>query len=269
MTHHERVFDKVQFLGRVYNSNTDPSSLNLLRLRVWSRRGHLFAKYAFLPVLMTASLFVICAVAMTVWTGQRELILYIMLPAIDPSTLIGFYLLTVYHLFCLTLAVCGTCGADFMLVVLVFHLWPLSDIVQNMCNELNVALLKESNQQTTELRTFFNNLVRTHKEMCEYLEDISSVYFRLLFVEIYTCGMSLCINLYCLFTVIRIIMAKRVITYAICILLQITYYPLYMMTLYFVITLFTFCFLGTVAEMAVYLVLFLMFHTKTKKKLIN
>lgn len=201
MTYHQTVFEKIQFLGRIYVSNTDSNTRNFEELRIWSQRGEMFAKFAFIPISLTSSMFVFWAVGAFAWTGEKELILYIMLPGVSETDTIGFIVLSLYHLAGLLLVVFGTCGADCMLVVFVFHLWPLSNIIQNMCNELNAALEEQSNRNTPELRRFFYNLVQMHKEVCEYLEDISDVYFYMVFVEIYTCGITLCTLLYCMFTV--------------------------------------------------------------------
>lgn len=45
MTHHERIYEKVHFLGKVYQSNTYDDSLNLKTLKIWSERGYLIATY--------------------------------------------------------------------------------------------------------------------------------------------------------------------------------------------------------------------------------
>lgn len=139
---------------------------------------------------------------MTIWTGEQELILHFMIPFVDPHGSIGFIILGVYHVAGLVLATCGTCGADFMLVVLVCHLWPLSNILDNMCGELNAGLLTESNRKSPELRRFCHNIWKMHIDICLYLEDISDVYYYMVFVEIYTCALTLCTLLYCMFTVI-------------------------------------------------------------------
>lgn len=201
MKNHKGVYGKVQFLGRVYMSNTSSSSLNFYTLHKWSRMGAFFAKYGVLLSGSTCGMFVLWAIVATIWNGEPELILYFMLPGLDPKDLLGYSLLCVYHLISLALGVCGTCGADFMLVILVFHLCPLGDILDNMCNELNAVLLEESNRKTPELKTFFYNVVKTHREICEYLEDLSRIYYSMLFVECYTCAFTLCTLLYCMFTV--------------------------------------------------------------------
>lgn len=201
MNHHKRIFGKVQFLGRVYHSNTSSSSLNFLTLRTWSHRLSLFAKYGIGLFALTSALFVGWAAIATIVLGEKECILYFLLPGIDENSLMGYGLLCCYHLCALALGVFGTCGADFMLVVLVFHLWPLTDILNNMCNELNAVLLENVNRDKAELRAFFYNIVRTHMDICEYLADLSSVYFTLLFVECYTCALTLCTLLYCMSTV--------------------------------------------------------------------
>lgn len=48
MSNHERIYDKVRFLGKVYASNTDDNSPNLKTLKVWSDRGCKFARYSWL-----------------------------------------------------------------------------------------------------------------------------------------------------------------------------------------------------------------------------
>lgn len=221
MTHHKRINEKIRFLGNVYQSNTHATSKNLKTLTLWSERGRLFAKYIFLieavlkqlmlnlpshrygsvPIVFTSLLFVFWAVGVMLWTGETELILHFMLPFVSPDDPLGFALLSGYHVSGLVLASCGTCGADFLLVVLVFHLWPLSDILDNMCTELNERLLMESNRCTTELRDFYWNILKIHQDICLFLEDISDVYYYMVFVEIYTCALTLCTLLYCMFTV--------------------------------------------------------------------
>lgn len=222
MTHHERVISKVDFLGKVYRRNTSDTSRNIKTLKLWSKRLCTFAKYTkmlykwftFLKCLMenpnrygvvpttfTTSLLVFYAVGSTLLTGKRELILNFMIPYVNAEERNGFLIVSLYHLSGLILATFGTCGADFMLVVLVFHLWPLGDIFENMCSELNDGLLTVSNRRTPELRRFYINIFKMHKEICIFLEDISYVYYYMVFVEIYTCAMSMCSLLYCIFKV--------------------------------------------------------------------
>lgn len=124
-----------------------------------------------------------------------------MIPFVNPQDSIGFSILNFYHISGLILATFGTCGADFMLVVLIFHLWPLSDIMDNTCADLNKALKTASNRNTPELREYYYNIIKIHKDICFFLEDISDVYFIIVFVEINTCALTLCTLLYSMFTV--------------------------------------------------------------------
>lgn len=203
MTRSEQIHAKVQFLKRVYKSNMSSSSPNFLTLRKWSRQGAIFAKYGIGLIGSTAAIFVGWAAVSTLWTGEKELILYLLLPGVDHTEWFGYGLICGFHLISLTLGTFGTCNSDFMLIIFVFHLWPLGDILNNMCSELNEVLLVESQRNTLELRKFFYNLVQTHQEICEYLEDLSRMYFPMVFVECYTCVFALCTLLYCLFTVGR------------------------------------------------------------------
>lgn len=201
MTYHKGFYEKITFLKRVYTSNTNRTSPNYLTLRKWSKRGAFFVKYGIALILSTSATFVGWAVVSTLWTGEHEIIVYFMLPGLDPKEVFDYTVLCIYHLSALLLGTFGTCNCDFTLVVLVFHLWPLTDILDTMCNELNAVLTEESNRNTKEQREFFYNLVKIHIEISEYLEDLSEIYFAMLFVECYTCAFALCTLLYSMSTV--------------------------------------------------------------------
>lgn len=166
----DKITEKVLFLGTVFEQNCKLGTPNLRVLLKWAKRGKFFVKYGFLAVAAPLSTFVIYPILVYCQTGEKLLILPMMFPGVDHTTLAGYTITNSLHLAGCILAIFGTVGADFMLVLLVVHMWPLCEVFENMVNELNATLRTVEYRSTIELRRFFRNITMCHVEICEYLQ---------------------------------------------------------------------------------------------------
>lgn len=197
----KRTNDKIQFLSKIYQANGIDSPHYGILFK-WSQRSLWFVKYGIIPVASATGTFMIYPIIMYFIFGEtKALMVPMVLPGIDETTLNGYLVLLVYHMASLFLCLFGQCNTDFMLVLLVMHMWPISEIFANTFNELNVALERPGIRDTREVATHFRNICIMHKEMSEYLDDLSEIYYYMVFGEVFTCAQAMCALVYCMLTV--------------------------------------------------------------------
>lgn len=198
----KRINAKVQFLRNIYQAN-GVGSPNYGTLYKWSQRSVLFVKYAIILVASATGTYMLYPIVMYFIYGEsKALMVPLLLPGIDETSHGGYMVLMVYHVASLFLCTFGQCNTDFMLVLLVMHLWPISDIFANSFDELNDALEQPRVRDSRELKRYFRNICVMHKEMCEYLDDISDIYYYMVTGEVFTDGQAMCALMYCMLSVI-------------------------------------------------------------------
>lgn len=201
MLYPKRINDKIQFLSKIYKSNGSESS-NYRILLKWSQRSLWFVKYGIIPVAAATGTFMIYPILMYFVFGENKaLMVPMLLPGIDETSHMGYLVLLVYHMASLFLCLFGQCNTDFMLVLLVMHMWPISEIFANTFNELNEALENPDNKHSRRVTGHFRNICIMHREMSEYLDDLSNIYYYMVFGEVFTCAEAMCALLYCLLSV--------------------------------------------------------------------
>lgn len=201
MLYPKRINDKIQFLSKIYKSNGSESS-NYRILLKWSQRSLWFVKYGIIPVAAATGTFMIYPILMYFVFGENKaLMVPMLLPGIDETSHMGYLVLLVYHMASLFLCLFGQCNTDFMLVLFVMHMWPISEIFANTFNELNEALENPDNIHSRRVTGHFRNICIMHREMSEYLDDLSNIYYYMVFGEVFTCAEAMCALLYCLLSV--------------------------------------------------------------------
>lgn len=146
--------------------------------------------------------FVIYPIVMYLVFGEKKaLMVPMLLPGIDETSDQGYLVLLVYHFASLALCLFGQCNTDFMLVLLVMHMWPISEVFARTLSDLNEALERQKTQNSRVLSHHFRNICIMHKEMSEYLDDLSEIYYYMVFGEVFTCAEAMCALLYCMLSV--------------------------------------------------------------------
>lgn len=200
----KRTADKINLLSKIYKVNGIDSP-NYAILLKWSQRSLWFVKYGIIPVASATGVFAIYPIIMYFGFGEaKALMVPLLLPGVDETSHVGYCLLLVYHFASLFLCTCGQCNTDFMLVLLVMHMWPMSEIFANTFKQLNEALEDPKLRNTPEISRHFRNLCIMHKEMTEYLDDLSNIYYYMVTGEVFTCAESMCALLYCYISVIKV-----------------------------------------------------------------
>lgn len=206
MSHSEEISSKVRLLETIYASNRSTATASHAILLRWSHYCLVFVRFASIPVVGGIVIVALWPFAVWLYSGHLDYIIPIVLPFVPTDgNVVGATLVYAYQALLMVLAASGTCGADFMIVVLVLHLWPMCLIWQLRFGELNEELLVRpshgNDAGSPAVRAFFRNLIALHKEMCTYLENIASIYYYMLLSEIFTCAQCLITILFCLNTV--------------------------------------------------------------------
>lgn len=165
--------------------------------------------------------------------GHRMPMLNAMVPGLPIEVEDGwlnYWLVYAFHSALVFLGGIGTCAADMFLVMLVMHMLPLAELFQLQVHDLNVVLaLPVAARNKHEFRFFFRNIVQMHKEITDFLRQLSKIYYYVYFIEINADSMSLCVLIVCV--------------------IQIEWMGMYPLILLFTFKLFAYCFLGTIAEL--------------------
>lgn len=166
----EQIYDKVSIVKNIYVSNRASSKQAYAILLRWSQYCLMFAKYGRIPVVGGIVFIILWPYLVYTQTGVLDFITPLYIPFVSDETTIGLCIMHTYHILLMLLGVFGTCGADFMIVVLVLHLWPMCLIWDGMFEELNVAVRQEGAQSDMRaVKVHLRNIILLHKEMCKYV----------------------------------------------------------------------------------------------------
>lgn len=152
-------------LEQIYLANRDAATPAYQILVRWSHYCLLFAKYASIPVSGSIVFVSMWPFGAFLLTGRLEYVLPIYLPVFDSERMPGMVVNYAQQLLLMVLAASGTCGADFMIVILVLHLWPMCLIWEHMFGQLNRALLRPGGRSSRAVKVHLRNCILIHKEM--------------------------------------------------------------------------------------------------------
>lgn len=172
ITYAEHIRQKVVMLDTVYSANRAATTALYAILLKWSRRCLLFAKWGCIPCGACMSVLVFLPFVGYSFTGTLEPILPTFFPFIDEDTRFGYVFHFVVEFLICVLGLSGTCGADFMLFVLIVHMWPLCLIFDRMFHELNDGLLVERNRHSLQIRDYFRNIIMVHQDISWFAYNI-------------------------------------------------------------------------------------------------
>lgn len=162
----EDIRQRVFMLSKIYNANQNEETVPYSILMKWSRFCLLFAKWGCIPCGASMGILILWPFVDYFLTGVLEPILPNSLPFVDEHTTTGFIIHYSFEFCGCVLAMSGTCTSDFMLIILIIHMWPLCLIFQNMFRELNLGLLEERNRSSQQMRDHFRNIIMVHGDMC-------------------------------------------------------------------------------------------------------
>lgn len=98
--------------------------------------------------------------------GEIEPMLPILFPFIDETTVKGYCLCTVIHIFWVFMAALGFLLTDVSYAILTLYSWPLVDIMSDHLEGLNVALRTDRKLgETKEMKEYLRNIVRMHYDI--------------------------------------------------------------------------------------------------------
>lgn len=195
------MYVMVHFLYEVHKVNMDPLSVNYKTLKKNAAVSLSVMKIGSFVVCSTCAIFVLFTLSTNYLNDKREFVLQTFLPGINENEDLGYAITLVYHMTVLCLAATGTSTADMRLVIFVLHLQPMGEIFRNMMEDLNNVLLVPENGVTSEVQTFFRNLILVHRQFCSFLKLIGKIYKALIFVEVYTDAVVLCFIQFCILVV--------------------------------------------------------------------
>jgi len=100
---------------------------------------------------------------------ERILVMQFLLPGLDPSTTVGFYLLFPVHVFCLSLGAFGNFASDMYFLTFIGSVPLLKNILRCKFQDLNEMLDSESQPSSNQVRDAVMDIVIWHKEYLRYV----------------------------------------------------------------------------------------------------
>lgn len=156
----------VEFLHTIYKVNNNPHTKNYTTMKKYAKISMFVVVIGSMLVCSSCALFVPFTKLENYISNKRNPLLQGYLPFVDSTSDVGYFVLYVYHLLLLFLAATGTTAVDVLLTLFVLHLWPMSEIIQNMSDSLNECVLDRRNRNSPEMDRFFRNFILVHKEYC-------------------------------------------------------------------------------------------------------
>lgn len=104
-----------------------------------------------------------------VYFTQNEVvpIMPLFIPGINENTTFGFIILTIYHIFMILLASFGVVATDFFLALIIISSLIFAKIISLELQQIHIDL--EEKDSRLKVKSRFRNILRMHKEMCEYV----------------------------------------------------------------------------------------------------
>lgn len=97
--------------------------------------------------------------------GGRHFMYYTFVPSVDETTLNGYILLTVLQSFGPYIGFVGHCATDLTFLLIVLHLWPMTNIFAREISDLNATLKSHDPAQKLLKRMQLRNVMLMHKEL--------------------------------------------------------------------------------------------------------
>lgn len=233
--HSDDICVWVTFLRRIYARNAQtgrPAARAVLRR--WAGRTAVVMRVGTAVIIVTTLLYVPECALESLMAGHRVPMLNAMVPGlpVDGDHGRNYALVFAYHLLLVLLAGLGTCAGDMLQVMLAMHVPVLCELFEEQLRELNAVLAGRPAAEwrgRPELALFVRNAVQMHKEIGAFMRSLSTMYYLVYFVEVYSNALSLCVLNVCF--------------------VQIEWIGVYPLFVLFLSKLFAYCFLGTLTEL--------------------
>lgn len=160
----------INIIQNLYKENIKTECLERLE---YFRKFALFTDYFFKILLF----FYISTVSTCfvypffVYFTQNEVvpIMPLYVPYVDESTVIGFTIISIYHVLMVLLASFGISATDFFLAIIIISSLMFAKLITLELRQIQMDLQEKCSE--IELKARFRNILRMHKEMCEYVME--------------------------------------------------------------------------------------------------
>ena len=169
----------------------------------------IFFKATFASFLIAIFAFLLYPIYMYFMHDEIVPILPIYLPLIDASTVIGYTMMSLYHLIMFTLATTGFGALEFLLAIVIVNTLIFAKLISWDLQQMNVEL-QEGESRTLTVKLHFKNVLLMHQEMDQYLKRIYRISFKTFFVQIGTTSCGAIFALYALLAVSSCLLLFRV-----------------------------------------------------------
>lgn len=156
----------IYFIRDIYKEHITTESVERAE---YFRKFALFTEYffKFLVLMYFSLIFVVLTYPGFMYFTQHELvpIMPLYIPGIDENTIIGYIIITIYHLTMITLASVGIAATDFFLAIVIISSLIFAKLIWLEMQQIHTDLDEKSSELS--LKVHFRNILRMHKEMCE------------------------------------------------------------------------------------------------------
>lgn len=195
----------------------------------WSRRFALIERIFSCIIFLTSATFWSVLPYVYVTSGEWILLLPIKLPYF------GYAVQLLFQAMVIIVVQTGLLCSDLSTFMIVAQVFPLAELLMHKLRVLGgnlvdgVAMADE--RQRRQTREYLHNIVRMHTEFFVYVRSLSETFYLVFIVEILFSAISMCILFF--------------------VLMQITWFPLYMFALLFFVKALYTCILGALVEIYV------------------
>lgn len=156
----------IYFIQDIYKANITTESVERSE---YFRKFALFTEYFFKFILYfylsTISTSLVYPIFVFITQNEFFPIMPLYLPYIDETTVVGFTIISIYHIILISLVSFGIVAIDFFLAIIIISSLMFAKIISLEMHEIHVDLDEKGSQIAIKAR--FRNILRMHKEMCE------------------------------------------------------------------------------------------------------
>lgn len=164
-----KIHYKVKFLLHVYKENITISSYkrNMLCQRFANYTDIIF-KVGVTLYFSALGLYLIYPAYMFFIENEIALFVPIYIPTLDESTLIGYGILSAYHLTIMIFGTAAGAASDFLHITIITNVPVLAEIFAESVEDLNELLMKKK-KDLPMCHSKFKNIILLHRELQEYV----------------------------------------------------------------------------------------------------
>lgn len=203
-------------------------------VRQWVQLFRKFSSAFIVFTIFILVMFLLAPVGTYLVFDSIEPVIPVYLPGIDHSSVRGYLISMVYNVVGITATAIGFVGSDLTVFVLLLHLCPMAQVFVAHLKALERRLEDFDVDVDRESRRYLYNIVRMHRSMFNYI-DMLTMLRGWFFIEIGLDGLGMCIVLF----------TMRMLTWP----------PLYLAFAYCMAKAFISCFIGTIVQIYVRLLL--------------